>query len=418
MDFDIYQMAKQVKISDVIGRYVALKPHNGNYLCLCPFHNDRKVGSFVVFPKTNRFKCFACGEAGDAIDFVSKIAGISSYEAAITIASDFNLITADELDFLQERKDRSLRFNSQKLVLLPKEQTFLEDRASVEHLDAIYKCFIAACDPLSPEFREVLLTQRKLSEGDLKDYFVFPQKQDVANFWPRFRAKLQDEFGVFQDDIQERLLLGVPGFFLNKQMHIAFSAQKNPSLGITIRNRYGKISGIQMRNMAEHQEKGSRYKMMSSAFADGTTDSFGSHGCSCGYVEDVLYPQGTWHHAIAITEGRFKAVTLSKMGFLVVNMHSISNWGPAGDVALVLAGKHDVATFVLVYDREDNSAVYKSARNLYNTLSPARPTRFAVWDPQYGKGIDDVVNAGHKDKLRTVSSEEFFTDARTSLIKK
>lgn len=417
MDFDIFQLAKQVKISDVIGRYVALKPHNGNYLCLCPFHNDRKVGSFVVFPKTNRFKCFACGEAGDAIDFVSQIAGISSYEAAVTIAADFNLITADELTCLQERKDRSLRFNSQKLAVLPKEQTFLEDRASAEHLHVIYKCFIAACAPLSTEFREVLLTQRKLSEDDLKDYFVFPQKQDAANFWPRFRAKLQDEFGVFQDDIQEKLLLGVPGFFLNNQMHIAFSAQKTPSLGITIHNRRGQISGIQVRNMAENQKKGNRYKLMSSAFADGTTSSFGSHGCNCGYVEDVLYPKGPWHHAIALTEGRFKAVTLSKMGFLVVNMHSISNWAPAGDVALALAGKHDVTTFVLVYDMEDNDAVYKSARNLYDKLSPQCPTCFAVWDPQYGKGIDDVVNAGHKDRLRTVSSQEFFSDAKTSLIK-
>ena len=39
----------------------------------------------------NRFHCFGCGADGDVIDFVSRLYGISSLEAAQKIASDFGI---------------------------------------------------------------------------------------------------------------------------------------------------------------------------------------------------------------------------------------------------------------------------------------------------------------------------------------
>jgi len=37
---------------------------------LCPFHNDRKAGSFTINKMTGAFKCFSCGaRGGDIIDF-------------------------------------------------------------------------------------------------------------------------------------------------------------------------------------------------------------------------------------------------------------------------------------------------------------------------------------------------------------
>lgn len=50
----------------------------------CPFHND-KTPSLAVkfFPDANKekFKCFACGESGDAIDFIKKYKSMSYKEA-------------------------------------------------------------------------------------------------------------------------------------------------------------------------------------------------------------------------------------------------------------------------------------------------------------------------------------------------
>ena len=58
-----------------------------NSMASCPFHND-KTPSMKV---DKRFHCFGCGADGDAIDFVSRLYGISSLEAAQKIALDFGI---------------------------------------------------------------------------------------------------------------------------------------------------------------------------------------------------------------------------------------------------------------------------------------------------------------------------------------
>ncbi len=124
-----------------------------------------------------------------------------------------------------------------------------------------------------------------------------------------------------------------------------------------------------------------------------------------------MYPQQRkWCGAIAVTEGRFKATTLAKLGFITVNMHSISNWKPAGEVALELAEQYNARRFVLAYDQENNKATTQSAANLSEMLN-SYPVDFAVWDEKYGKGIDDVVNAGFLEKISRISAEKFLNKA-------
>lgn len=54
----------------------------------CPFHNDRHPSLYVA---DDHYYCFACGEHGDVIDFVSKLFGLPLYEAAQRLAADFHL---------------------------------------------------------------------------------------------------------------------------------------------------------------------------------------------------------------------------------------------------------------------------------------------------------------------------------------
>ena len=69
----------------------------------CPFHSDTKPS--ISF-KGERFKCFACGVSGDAIDFVSRYFGISGVEAVRKLNADFKL----GLTFgAQTRKEESRR---------------------------------------------------------------------------------------------------------------------------------------------------------------------------------------------------------------------------------------------------------------------------------------------------------------------
>lgn len=49
---------------------------------LCPFHNDRKAGSFFVNRSTGAFKCFSCGaRGGDIVDFHTQFYRIGFSEA-------------------------------------------------------------------------------------------------------------------------------------------------------------------------------------------------------------------------------------------------------------------------------------------------------------------------------------------------
>ena len=63
------------------------KVNRGDMIC-CPFHDDRHPSM-----KLNRdyFYCFGCGAAGDVIDFVARLFGLSSYEAAKKLAYDFGM---------------------------------------------------------------------------------------------------------------------------------------------------------------------------------------------------------------------------------------------------------------------------------------------------------------------------------------
>ncbi len=49
-----------------------------NWSGLCPFHADKKTGSFVVNRNTGAFKCFSCGTGGgDILSFHMNISKLS-----------------------------------------------------------------------------------------------------------------------------------------------------------------------------------------------------------------------------------------------------------------------------------------------------------------------------------------------------
>ena len=58
-------------IVDVISEFVTLRKRGTSYTGLCPFHDD-KTPSFSVSPSKGVYKCFACGEAGNAVNFIMK----------------------------------------------------------------------------------------------------------------------------------------------------------------------------------------------------------------------------------------------------------------------------------------------------------------------------------------------------------
>ena len=84
-DEKVQEVRDRVDIVDLIGRYMELRRAGQNYKGLCPFHGE-KTPSFNVNPTRKGFKCFGCGQGGDAIRFVMEIEGKSFPEAVRKLA--------------------------------------------------------------------------------------------------------------------------------------------------------------------------------------------------------------------------------------------------------------------------------------------------------------------------------------------
>jgi DNA primase len=80
-------------IVSLISKYVNLQKQGTNYTGLCPFHHEN-TPSFIVSPEKKIFKCFGCGQGGDALSFIEKIENIPYKEALKKLAA-FNGITLD-----------------------------------------------------------------------------------------------------------------------------------------------------------------------------------------------------------------------------------------------------------------------------------------------------------------------------------
>ena len=79
-----------VNIVDVVGEFVNLRKAGVNYKGLCPFHDD-KTPSFMVSPARQICKCFACGEGGNAVNFLMKHEQITYPEALRWLAKKYNI---------------------------------------------------------------------------------------------------------------------------------------------------------------------------------------------------------------------------------------------------------------------------------------------------------------------------------------
>lgn len=86
------------QIEEVVGDFVDLKKKGVRYLGLCPFHDDRHLGSFVVYPRKQCYKCFVCGAKGGVVEFLMKHERLSYPDAIRWLGKKYNIET-DMTDF-------------------------------------------------------------------------------------------------------------------------------------------------------------------------------------------------------------------------------------------------------------------------------------------------------------------------------
>ena len=95
-------------IVDVVGEFVTLRKAGVNYKGLCPFHDDT-TPSFMVSPSKQICHCFACGEGGNAVNFLMKHEQITYPEALRWLARKYNIEIEEKELTEEEKKEQSDR---------------------------------------------------------------------------------------------------------------------------------------------------------------------------------------------------------------------------------------------------------------------------------------------------------------------
>ncbi len=96
------------QIVEVVSDYVTLRRRGINYLGNCPFHNE-KTPSFTISPHKGIFKCFGCGEGGNALNFVMKHDQLSFVDAIKYLGKKFNIEIEEEEYSPEQLKQRNER---------------------------------------------------------------------------------------------------------------------------------------------------------------------------------------------------------------------------------------------------------------------------------------------------------------------
>jgi DNA primase len=107
----ISKILDSAQIVDVISDFVSLRRRGANYTACCPFHNE-KTPSFSVSPSKGIFKCFGCGKAGNAVNFVMEHEHLSYVEALRFLGRKYGIEVEEreesEAEIQQRLKSESL----------------------------------------------------------------------------------------------------------------------------------------------------------------------------------------------------------------------------------------------------------------------------------------------------------------------
>jgi hypothetical protein len=252
------------------------------------------------------------------------------------------------------------------------------ERADSETLDRVYRSLLDQL-PLSHTHRQDL-HGRGLSEGEIKRraYRTLPLggREDLA-------AKLVERFGP-------EVCSKVPGLYEKEGDPARWSIAGASGILIPVRDTDGCIVALKMR--ADHPGEGPKYSYISSSNHGGPGPGSQVH---------VPLSEGSGRGAAArLTEGELKAdVATALSGMLSVSVPGVSSWRNALPVLKALGlGKVHLAFDA---DVRRNRNVARAMADAFRTLDEQGfEVVLETWPEERGKGIDDLLAAGHQPDLK------------------
>lgn len=386
------KVIKELPFEDVAA-WVFGNPHPAAWVC--PFHDDHKPGSFKINRKANGFKCFSCGESGNAVKLVQKIENCSFLTALAKIADHFpDICTPEELNELKEFARYKENDKNKSSYQKRDARLYKHPAKPLEFIDMVYRMF--PLGKVSEEHRRYL-AGRNITEEDIRrnGYFTFPGREIL----PVLSQKLQEK------GYSEKDLVGVPGFYRFKDGRVDMVAPEG--IGIPIRMADGKIAGIQIRR--DKADSGNRYTWFSSTFMYSNPKAMEQMegGTSPSSPIDVVYPLKNMNKDfIVITEGHFKAARFAdRYGCIVLSLQGVGNFRGIEDVIEKLKPKRVLIGFDA--DMCTNYQVFRNALKLSSAISRMTSVGFLLWDIRAGKGLDDVIDAGNEKAFFGMSLERY-----------
>ena len=97
---NLFEAVKAAVTPRMAAERYGLPVRQGNMVC-CPFHADRTPSMKL---NEDYFYCFGCGASGDVIDLAARLFGLSGYDAAKKLATDFD--TTEQKPFILAKLQR------------------------------------------------------------------------------------------------------------------------------------------------------------------------------------------------------------------------------------------------------------------------------------------------------------------------
>jgi DNA primase len=254
-------------------------------------------------------------------------------------------------------------------------------RAEPAVLDQVYHALLAAL-PLSSTHRQAL-RQRGLPDVEIlrRNYRTLPldgrasaARRVVDRFGPDVSSTIPGVYIAKHDGRQYWSIAGVPGVL------------------ILVRNLDGRIVALQIR--CDDSAPGAKYVWLSSAKHGGPGPGAPVH---------VPLHIDTPPDIVRVTEGPLKAdITTALSGVLTIGLPGVALWRQALPLLDVL----QPARVLLSFDSDwrQNHHVARALGHAARALVKAGyEVQVEDWDPAQGKGIDDLLAAGHTPALQSVA---------------
>ncbi len=195
----LMELRNRADIENTISSYVNLKRAGRISKGLCPFHGE-KTASFTVYPDTQSYYCFGCGNGGDVINFIKNIENLDYLDAVRFLADRVGMEVPDENNYdstMNKRRLRMLEANREAARFFHKCLQTKEGAVGYRYFknrglsdETIIKFGLG----FAPDSFDALI-KHMLSKGYTKDELVFANlarrsQKNLNNIYDNFRNRI------------------------------------------------------------------------------------------------------------------------------------------------------------------------------------------------------------------------------------